>query len=414
MKASKKRLDDKAKNLNSILRIIQKYGPVERKQIQELTQLSWGAVSQYTNALLRGGVLTQSLTTESSTGKPPLLLEINNDDNFIIGVDFNFNFIRVMALDLKGSVVKSYITTVTDASRIIQLLITSLEDVIGQLEGKNILTISISVQGNIDEEQGVALYLSFVPAWRNLKLKEVVENHFGIHTFTFHDPDCIMIAERYFDSIIQDTYANVIVLNMNMGIGMSLMTHGKLYTTSFGCNGELGHINVVEDGAFCSCGKKGCLEAYSSKVGIINRFVEAVNNDRKTVLDKDQVFSITYETIRDGAVSGDALCVELFREAGYYLGKALATVSTLLNPDVIILYGLFANDHDLYGEVTEQAFRDNVYANNNTLLCYSSLTGTAPVLGAAMYAQEKIIKSFLLERTNDFDNSDTENEKSDL
>lgn len=404
MKLSEQRLHDKKNNLRKIFRTVQKHGPIERKQIQDLTRLSWGTVSQYTGTLLRADIFQQSLTASKNVGKTPLNLDISDQDYYIIGVDFNFSFIRVMLLDLKGRLLNSRITPVTDGSRIIEMLLASLDDIISQYQGKNILAISISVQGNIDEDRGIAMYLSFEPTWRNLQLKEVVKNRFNIPTYTFHDPDCVLLAEKYFGSSFDDSYKNVIALNMNMGVGMSFMVNSKLYHSTHAHNGELGHINVVEDGALCSCGKKGCLEAYSSRIGIVNRFIDAVNEGRETIVDKNAIFSITYEAIRDAALAGDSLCVSLFKQAGYYLGNAVASVATILEPDAVILYGEFANDHILFETIFTETFRKNVYACNQTAIHYSNLPGTAPVLGAAMYAQEKIIEDFLLSKAMELEN----------
>lgn len=408
---STQRLVDKQNNLKNIFRTVQKHGPIERKQIQELTQLSWGTVSQYTNALLQSSVLSQSMVTSHSAGKTPTTLNINGDDHYIIGVDFNFSFIRVAVLDLKGTPVKNHITPVTDGSRVIQLLIESLEHIIGQFQNKNILAISISVQGSIDEDHGIVLYLSFEPSWRNLTLKEAVESRFGIRTFTFHDTDCVLVAEKYFGSAIQEEHRNIVLLNANMGLGMSFMMRSKLYTSTFGHSGELGHITVHEGGLPCSCGKRGCLEVYGSKMGIVSRFVDEVNKGSKTALNTEEMFSITYESIRDHAVAGDPLCLTLFQQAGQYLGNALASVATILEPDIIILYGGFFGDRDLYRDVLEQTFQNNVYTCNQTSLCYSGLPSTAPVLGAAMYAHEKIITDFLLNRVMDLDNERDESLK---
>jgi predicted NBD/HSP70 family sugar kinase len=281
---------------------------------------------------------------------------------------------------------------------VVELLLESLRELVGQFSGANFLAISIAVQGGIDEERGIALYLSFEPTWRNLRLKEIVESQFGIRTFIFHDPDCVLVAEKYFGSALREQYANVVTINANLGIGMSLMLRSKLYSSTFGHTGELGHTTAEPDGALCSCGKRGCLEAYASRTGIVNRFIDAVSEGRKTVIDKDAAFAINYDLVRDGALQGDPLCAGLFRQAGLYLGRSLASVATILEPDAIILYGELANDRRLYGDVLEQTFQKHVYALCQTAICYSDLPGTAPVLGAAMYALEKVLRGFLLSK----------------
>ncbi len=399
MKPSSHQVDIRIKNLCRVFRAVQKKGPIERKQIQAYTDLSWGAVSQLSAALVRANVFEQSLHPAGNVGKAPLVLDINKNDNFIIGVDFNFETIRVMVVDLKGCIIKSKVAVVIDASNIVELLLTTLENTIGEfLVEKNILAISLSVQGNVDTLQGVALYLTFVPTWRNLKLKQAVEERFNIPAFVFHDPDCVLIAEKYFGDAFNESYKNVITLNTNYAIGMSLMINSKIYSSSNGRSGEIGHITVVPDGALCSCGKRGCLEEYATKAGIINRFMEAIDNGEATAVDVDDAFRLNYETIREYAHKGDSLCLRLFKNAGRLLGQTCASLSSIFDPDAIILFGELANDRPFYQDIMEQAFCESIYPGATTKLVYSNLGASAVALGAAFFALDNILYSFLTQK----------------
>lgn len=400
MSKSFQKIDVKRSNLSQVFRIIQKNGPIERKEIQHLSSLSWGAVSQFTTMMLSADIIKQDFRPLGKVGKNPSMLEINTQDNYVVGVDFNFKSIRVVLLDLKGDIVKSRVAAIINGTRIVDTLLSTLEDTLSDVIGKkNILAIGISTQGNIDEEKGIALYLTFDPAWRNLNLKQIVEERFQIRTFVFHDPDCILIAEKYFGNAFCSDLKNVITLNMNYGVGMSLMIDSKIYSSEGGRHGELGHTTVVPKGALCSCGKRGCLEAYASKVGIINRFIEAVNNGEKTTVNVGDSFGITYETIRDAAKKGDTLCAGLFMQAGEFLGQSFSSLASIFNPDVIIMFGEFANDRILYQDVMEQIFNADLYPGSKTKLFYSELGGSATSQGAAFFALDKVLADFLMEKT---------------
>ncbi|MDR1133485.1 MAG: ROK family protein [Synergistaceae bacterium] len=404
MSQIKERIKDKKEKLKTIFRIVQKHGPIERKQIQKMSKLSWGSVSEYSASLIGSSIMKQSLALAWNVGKTPLILDINDQDNYIVGVDFNFIFIRVVVLDLKGRLIKTRMAPVTDGSRVVDILLSTLEAIISEFApDKCLIAISISVQGNLDEERGIALYLSFEPTWRNLKLKEIVENRFGIPTFTFHDPDCVLVAEKYFGNAMKEEYVNVVTIIMNLGIGMSLMTNSKLYNSTSGHHGELGHITVVEGGALCSCGKRGCLEAYASRTGILNRFIDAVNEGKTSLASRDDVFSITYDTVRDGANAGDSICLEIFRNAGRILGNTIASLATMLDPDAIIIFGELAHDRNLFEDMMMDNYNANVYPGNETKVVFSDQGASAPVLGAAMYAIEKIIGNFLFEKTKQYE-----------
>ena len=329
----------KNNNLQTIFRVIQKYGPLERKKIQEYSKLSWGTVSKFTASLEQAKIVMQKPNPVSNVGKTPFLLDINGDDNYIVGVDLSFKDIRVVIVDLKGNIIRSHITAVPDSSQIIELLLDSLEkSICDYLETRNIIAISISTQGNIDSEKGIALFLTFSPTWRNIKLKEIVEEQFHIPTYIFHDLDCVLIAEKYFGNSIEENFRTVITLNMNYGVSLSLMINSQVYSGANNRSGELGHVVVVPNGALCSCGKRGCLEAYASKVGVTNRFMDAVNKGTATMVNVADSFQITYDTIRKYAELGDKLCLQLFDDVGYYLGMALSSLASVLDPDVIIFF----------------------------------------------------------------------------
>ncbi|MHC1772055.1 MAG: ROK family protein [Flexilinea sp.] len=392
----------KNNNLQTIFRVIQKYGPLERKHIQEYSKLSWGTVSKFTASLEQAKIIMQKPNPVSNVGKTPFLLDINGDDNYIVGVDLNFKDIRVVIVDLKGNIIRSHITAVPDSSQIIDLLLDSLEkSICDYLETRNIIAISISTQGNIDSEKGIALFLTFSPTWRNIKLKEIVEEQFHIPTYIFHDLDCVLIAEKYFGNSIEENFRTVITLNMNYGVSLSLMINSQVYSGANNRSGELGHVVVVPNGALCSCGKRGCLEAYASKVGVTNRFMDAVNKGTATMVNVADSFQITYDTIRKYAELGDKLCLQLFDDVGYYLGMALSSLASVLDPDIIIFFGELANDRDLYQEKLKKVFYENLYPGIETKLIYSGLRGSAVALGASFYALDKTLSQFLAQKTGD-------------
>lgn len=383
-------------NLRRVFRIIQKQGPIERKQIQMLSQLSWGAVSQFTTMLVNAGIVSQDLNPVGNVGKTPLTLDINKNNHYLIGVDLSSTAVRVLLLNLKGEIVDSHVEAIDNHDHILEILIGAIEDTIsGYADSKDILSISISAPGNIDSENGVLLYLIFVPTWRNLPIRDAIEGHFHIPTFLIRDPDCVLIAEKYFGTILHENLKNVVEINLSYGVGMSLMINSKIYSSTNRRNGEFGHITMIPDGTLCNCGNRGCLEMYASRVGLVKQFVDALNRGEPTSFQIDSSYDITYETIRSHARAGDPLCLRLFRQAGEMLGRAFSQLASILDPDAIILYGELANDRDLFVDVMEESFRGHVYPACATQLLYSDMGGAALAMGAAFYALDQILDGFL-------------------
>lgn len=390
----------KLKNLKKVFRTIWKYGPIERKDIQDYVKLSWGAISQFSNQLIDSGIVIQNSNPSGSVGKIPSTIDVNPDDNYLIGIDLSANTIRGLILNLKGQIIESQISTVMNPAQVINQVISVVESLSANYrDQKNILAIGISAAGNVDTENGILLQLVHAPSWKNVEFKKELENHFHIPTFLLRDPDCVMMAEKYFGSVFEHQFKNVISVNLNIGIGMSILIDSKIYSSIGKDNGEIGHVTVKPGGSACNCGKLGCLEMYSSKIGIIQQFVEAINQGATSSITSSNSFDINYESIQLHAKMGDELCCSLFRQAGSMMGHVFATISSIMDPEAIILYGHLINARDLWEDSFMETFRAEVYPQNKTEIIFSELDASAPMVGVAFYAFDLIMDDFLTKAT---------------
>lgn len=387
----------KTQTAKKVFRTIMKYGPLERKQIQERSRLSWGAVSNMTGILINAGLVIQNSNPNGNVGKVPAILDINPDDNYLVGIDLTTTYVRCVLFNLKGEAIASQMGAILNPADVVVQLLSLTEELLAPYLGKkNILSISVSTPGTVDTENGVLLQLATMPVWENLYLARELEDHFHIPSYLFWDADCMMIAEKYFGSIVTEHYQNVVALDMNSGISMSTLIHSRIYTSLGHSSGEIGHITAVPDGTLCKCGKRGCLEMYASRFGVVSQYAEEIGRLRQTdVSDTIANVDTSYDTIRHLAESGDELSLHVFHQAGVLLGRALANLSSMLDPEVIILYGNFIADRHLYQEVLEKTFHAEKYVLSKTRLLYSELTGTSSALGAAYYSLELLLEALL-------------------
>ncbi|WP_343210110.1 ROK family protein [Anaerolentibacter hominis] len=398
-------IEDKANTVNKnsikvqtarkVFRTIQKYGPIERKQIQEHTNLSWGAVSQSTSMLIRSGILVQNSNPTGHVGKIPYTVDINTDDNYLVGIDLHTSMVKALLFNLKGEVLESRIAAILKPEAVIHQLITVVDSLLASyIHIKNILLIGFSAPGNIDSERGILKYLVYQPSWKNLEIVSALESRFQIPTFMFHDPDCIIMAEKYFGIIFQERYKNACAVYLDGGAGMSTMINSKIFTSRGNNSGELGHTTAVPGGTLCNCGKRGCLEMYVSKHGIVQQYAEALNRGEASNFTQS-TFDMNYESIRLSAEQGDPLCRRLFLQAGELMGRAFASLASILEPEAIILYGDLINHREVFQDILEETFQNEKYPHSTTKLLYSKLDGSAPSLGAAFYSFDLMLDNFL-------------------
>ena len=156
-----------------------------------------------------------------------------------------------------------------------------------------------------------------------------------------NDVNTLAIYEKWFGA--GQNCANLLVVTIGRGVGLGLVLLGTFYSGSTGGAGEFGHTTVIEDGALCACGKRGCLEAYVSDDGILRAAVGA------------GLHATTIAEVRVAAHAGDGRAVGAFQRAGQLLGVGLANLINVLDPELIVVTGEGAVAGDVLFEPMRQA-----------------------------------------------------------
>ena len=182
---------------------------------------------------------------------------------------------------------------------------------------------------------------------------------------------------------------NFIVISLGHGgIGSCFYSNGRPYLGSGGFAGEIGHTCVEDEGRLCTCGRRGCLEEYASDRGILrtaSKLLEA--SDAPSLL--RNLSEMTPLAIGQCADQGDALAVEVWRQTGDVLGRALANYASVINPEAIILTGEMIEVCKWLIPPMEQSFNENVFQNlhERTKLIVSTIDNhERDVLGASALA----------------------------
>ncbi|MCD6290516.1 MAG: ROK family protein [Anaerolineae bacterium] len=190
--------------------------------------------------------------------------------------------------------------------------------------------ISVSIGGPLDIERGIIYSPPNLPGWDAVPLKQLLEDRFGLPVYVEHDGNAGALAEWYFGAA--RGARNVVFLTMGTGLGGGLILNGQLYRGTSDLAGEVGHIRIAEKGPV-AYGKAGSWEAFCSGAGIARlaalRFPERWGGQEVTVRDLAEL-----------AALDDADALAVFAEAGRYLGRGLAVLLDILNPEVIVIGSL--------------------------------------------------------------------------
>lgn len=382
-------------NIQTLLASIRQNGPISKRDLQKLTGLSWGAVSSLTGLLHESGYVVYTGKQITNMGRKPSELDINPDDHYLIGVDLNLSGICGVVTDMKGRIVREWLRLFArnEYDCIMETLFSLLDEILHEVfPHKHIIGIGLAVQGFVDIENGLSTYFPHVQHWKDVPLRRILEQRYGYPTLLMHDPHCIMVAERAFGNSFMRIAQNAVMIRLDNGIGMSLMANGQLYLGANGKSGEFGHIPIDPDGPLCSCGNRGCLDEYVSGNGLVRRFIELVNQGRETSADIDSIGNTGYKTLGAAGLSGDPLCLELFRQMGEYLGLSLSILFNMFNPDLVVLYGDLTAYRALFTDAMEKQLASHVYAGIPVKLDYSELGRNAAAQGVALLVSNQAIE----------------------
>jgi glucokinase len=175
---------------------------------------------------------------------------------------------------------------------------------------------------------------------------------------------------------------------MGGGVGSSIFINGQYYAGSNGFAGEIGHCCIYPEGRQCSCGSRGCLEAYCGTKGIVQTAHEIMAESDKPSLMRN-CGALTPKFITECCDQGDEMAIEVYRRTGFILGIGLANYASVANPEAIILTGGISKAGQWLLSPTNESFEEHVFHNiaNKVKFMYSSLKDDERnVLGASALA----------------------------
>jgi glucokinase len=308
-------------------------------------------------------------------------------NNIYIGVDLGGTSIKVGICDENGKLLHQMEGN-TEAEGGPEVVIKNIADYVREIVASSsydwdqVAGIGAGIAGFLDMEEGV-VKLSGNLGWHDVPVKKMLEAQLGKTVKIDNDANVAALGEAWGGA--GAGIPNLVCYTLGTGVGGGIIINSKIYQGSTGVAGELGHISIVPDleAILCGCGQMGCLETVSSATGIIRMAKDAVERGDKTSLSLVEV--IHAKEVFDAAKLGDEVALRIVNRAAFYLGKSMATLAVVLNPQRFILGGGVSKAGEILFQPVREIFKKYTPepAQEGVDIVPATLGNDAGVIGAA-------------------------------
>jgi predicted NBD/HSP70 family sugar kinase len=322
--------------------VVRRFGPISRVGIYELTKIRRTTISLITRELLDEGRLIVVGRSNNPLGRKQVLLQLNPEFGFIVGIEFDDKQVVAGILNLQPKV-KYSISEPTNLGEGKDGLVGQLQSIVTRViaeAGANpaqLLGIGIADPGLVDSRRGVAVTATTIDFWNDVPLQKIFEERFDVPVVVESKTRAKTVAEQMLGAgEMQD---NLVYFDYGAGIGAGMVVDGKLlYGQNCGV-GEIGHTRVSENGPACKCGSIGCLEATAGTSAVEARMRRAIAEGALTQalqLAGGDPAKVTAWMVLQAAAAGDKMSGNIVSELARDIGVGIANVVNLFNPAVVV------------------------------------------------------------------------------
>ena len=263
-----------------------------------------------------------------------------------IGIDIGGTSIKGAAVDSNGKVYTKFnipFIKGEPGEKTIKKLALRIREYIDEQDLlMDVVGIGIGCPGTIDVDNGVVSYANNL-GWEDLPVAKIMKRYLPYPVRLINDANAASFGEAKFGA--GKEFQNIVMLTLGTGIGGGIIVHGKLYEGNEGKAGELGHMVICMDGEQCTCGRKGCFEAYASATALIRDAKRVMAENRDTLMWEicPNINNIGARTPFEAAQQGDQVAMELIDRYVKYLGEGILNYCNIFRPNIVVLSGGIAN-----------------------------------------------------------------------
>lgn len=392
----------KTHNQQAILMILLHEELISRAELAKRTTLSSSTVTNLVAELIDLGVVAEinspnNSASPRSVGRPRRKLKLIPDARFAIGVHIGIGLFRVVITNLHARIIHNHIIKFdrnASADHVLEQIANQISQMIdeNQFSAERILGIGIGASGLVDPQNGVNVLAPRL-GWQNVNIRQFLSDRLGLPVCVDNNVRAMALGEAYFGAgrgaqVLAFVYGR-------MGVGAGFVVNGQMFRGSGAGAGEIGHTIMIPDGGqACRCGNQGCLETLVTEPVIVRQAKELANSHPKCQLaqllqaqeadEKQRPLDAIFLAARQG----DELTSRMLKENIRYLGVALANLVDILNPETIILGGMFAEGADVIIPIVQKTMRQIAFGGlgEKVHLQPTSFGWRAGAIGAASLA----------------------------
>jgi predicted NBD/HSP70 family sugar kinase len=359
-------------------------------------KMSLPLTTKMVNELIRDNDIVETGYAPSTGGRRPQMYSLRPDRMYTVAVAMDQLFTRIVVMDMqRGHVTgpEKFELHLAKNPRALEILAEKINEHIDRsdIRKDKLAGIGIGMPGFVDSKKGINY--SFPGGDRSIS--QYIMEKTGSRTYIENDSSLIALAELSFGAAFHKKSA--MVINLGWGIGLGLILNGELFRGGNGFAGEFSHLPLFSNNKLCSCGKSGCLETEASLLVVVERAKEGITAGRVTMLTQHQLadnLDQASQAVLSAAGKGDKFAVELLSEAGYNIGRGVAILIHLLNPEKIVLGGRGAAAGKIWQTAIQQALNEHCIPRlaAGAEIQISSLGNDAELIGASALVMDNYEK----------------------
>ncbi|MFD2210086.1 ROK family protein [Virgibacillus halophilus] len=312
-------------NRSLILQKIMEHEFISRAELAKITGLNKATISVQVADLLDEDLIYETQQEHNAIGRRPIMLSIDEDTGFILGIDLDYKHIQFAVSNLKGNIVesKSIDLTTDDYEEIIALLVEQISAYQKKyaFSRYGLVNAIIGVHGTVNKEE----MIYFIPKykWQHKDMKTDLKKQLDLDIFIENNANLSSLAEKVYQ---YHHSSNLMTIILRSGIGAGMMVDGKLDRGYHGYAGEMGHMIILPNGKPCNCGNHGCWELYAAEPQLFATLSEKLGRSIEN-----------YDDIEQLIAKNDPAANELLHTFIFYLAVGLNNVINLYNPETLVL-----------------------------------------------------------------------------
>lgn len=378
----------------SILRNLISGGNNTIAELGNCLGLSIPTTTKFISELVEDGFVVDFGKQNTHGGRKPNAFGLNPDAGYFIGVDVRHDRIDLGIIDFNGKDITNIVhipKSLVDSVEMVDFICDSVSDYVNALtiDKDKIISVGVNLTGRVNPVTGESYtYFEFY----DRPLAQELTDRIGYYTTIDNDTKAMTYAEQV-QGVIEDE-SNVLYINFDWGIGLGIIIDKRLYYGKSGLSGEIGHHLTFDNDKLCYCGKRGCLETEISGHALYRKLRECHKAGASTSLkDKLNDDDVQLIDIINTILKEDMLAIELLEKMANDLGRYVAGLINIFNPELIVLGGCVSMADQYLSLPLTTAIKKNSLnlVNKDTVIKVSTLGKNAGVIGACMITRSRML-----------------------